>query len=112
MRSVHSDHVDDHSLLLPILKVRKRQDRNPESNIFSFTLCKPRLERAMANAHLPNSHPEVTPGYRPFSYPTTPFAQAISTKLVDGTDNCFAGFAPRDWCNQGKFSRNLVSVQN
>lgn len=53
----------------------------------------------MANAHLPNSHPSVTPDWRPLAFDRTPFIDSIQTKRVTGhKDTRYEGFAPPDWC--------------
>lgn len=53
----------------------------------------------MADAHLPNSHPSITPDWRPLPFPRTPFIDSIKTKQVNGPSNTrYAGFAPPDWC--------------
>ncbi|KAH8800653.1 thioesterase-like superfamily-domain-containing protein [Xylogone sp. PMI_703] len=62
----------------------------------------------MANSHLPNSHPDATPDWQDLDYTRTPFRQAITTELVEGAENCFSGFVPRDWCVPGDLG--LVSL--
>ncbi|KAJ2971232.1 hypothetical protein NQ176_g7796 [Zarea fungicola] len=57
----------------------------------------------MANAHLPNSHPDVTPGWQPTSPPPVKFLEAINTIPVQGFNGCrFSGFVPAFWCSNGK----------
>ncbi|RFU34724.1 hypothetical protein B7463_g1663, partial [Scytalidium lignicola] len=57
----------------------------------------------MANAHLPNSHPDVTPHWKPLGYETTTFSKAISTTSLRGSDNSFSAFVPKDWCSPSYF---------
>lgn len=61
------------------------------------------LHLPMANAHLPNSHPDVTPGWQPTSPPPVKFLEAINTIPVQGFNGCrFSGFVPAFWCSNGK----------
>lgn len=53
----------------------------------------------MANSHLPNSHPDVTPGWEDIGYPRTSFEDAIALEPVQGGNGRYAGFAPKDWCS-------------
>jgi hypothetical protein len=55
----------------------------------------------MADAHLPNCHPSVTPAWKPSQYKPTPFRQAITANQVTGKDDCFEGYTPRDWSVPG-----------
>ncbi|KAH8804442.1 thioesterase-like superfamily-domain-containing protein [Xylogone sp. PMI_703] len=55
----------------------------------------------MANAHLPNSHPSVTPNWKPLGYATVPFSKATSATPIKRSDNSFSAFAPKDWCSPG-----------
>jgi hypothetical protein len=60
-------------------------------------------ELAMDNAHLPNSHPNVTPDWRPYPFKTTQLLDAIKTSKVEATGDCrYAGSVPRDWCSSCK----------
>lgn len=52
----------------------------------------------MANSHLPNCHPDITPDWQDLDYPRTNFEQAIALEPVQGEQGCYAGFAPKDWC--------------
>lgn len=53
----------------------------------------------MADAHLPNSHPSITPDWRALPFARTPFISSIQTKRVNGAkDTRYEGFAPPDWC--------------
>lgn len=52
----------------------------------------------MANSHLPNCHPDITPGWQDLGYPRTNFEQAITLEPVQGEQGRYAGFAPKDWC--------------
>lgn len=61
----------------------------------------------MADAHLPNSHPSITPDWRPLPFARTPFIDSIQTKRVDECNSTlYAGFAPPDWC--GSVGRTLA----
>jgi hypothetical protein len=55
----------------------------------------------MANAHLPNSHPDVTPDWIEPRNKFVTFASALQTKLAAGSNNVYEGFVPKDWCNPG-----------
>lgn len=53
----------------------------------------------MANSHLPNCHPDVTPDWQDIDHPRTSFEQAIALEPVQGEQGHYAGFAPKDWCS-------------
>uniref|UniRef100_A0A0D2XNS2 Acyl-CoA thioesterase-like N-terminal HotDog domain-containing protein n=1 Tax=Fusarium oxysporum (strain Fo5176) TaxID=660025 RepID=A0A0D2XNS2_FUSOF len=56
----------------------------------------------MSNSHLPNSHPDVTPTWRPYKFPRTPLADAIKTSPVADSDGQrYSGSVPPDWCGNG-----------
>lgn len=56
----------------------------------------------MANAHLPNSDPRVTPDWREPPFPRTSFIDHIRTTQVDGFNGTrYSGFVPPDWCARG-----------
>ncbi|KAF4334381.1 thioesterase-like superfamily domain protein [Fusarium beomiforme] len=62
----------------------------------------------MANAHLPNSHPDVTPSWRHFKFPRVPLTDAIKTSPVADSDGQrYSGSVPPDWCGHG--SRRLAA---
>ncbi|OAQ65896.1 thioesterase-like superfamily domain-containing protein [Pochonia chlamydosporia 170] len=55
----------------------------------------------MENAHIPNSHSDVTPSWRPFKFERTPLKEAIKTTRVQGTQTSrYAGTVPKAWCSR------------
>ena len=56
----------------------------------------------MANSHLPNSHPDVTPDWKEFPFSRTSFIDSIQTFVVEGYNGTrYAGAVPQDWCAYG-----------
>ncbi|KAI8650735.1 hypothetical protein NCS57_01408100 [Fusarium keratoplasticum] len=58
----------------------------------------------MSDAHLPNSHPDVTPGWEDYEFPRTGLPEAIKTKPVEGSNgDRYSGSVPLVWCaNAGR----------
>lgn len=57
----------------------------------------------MANAHLPNCHPDVTPDWFQETFSRTTYLEAIQTSLVEGFDGGrYQGYVQPDWCSSGK----------
>ncbi|KAH7260675.1 thioesterase-like superfamily-domain-containing protein [Fusarium redolens] len=62
----------------------------------------------MSASHLPNSHPDVTPTWRPFKFPRIPLPDAIETSPVADSDGQrYSGSVPLDWC--GNSGRRLAA---
>ncbi|KFA45805.1 hypothetical protein S40293_09721 [Stachybotrys chartarum IBT 40293] len=58
-----------------------------------------RLSENMANAHLPNSHPQVTPDWKPWPFTQPSFLGSIETTKLAGFDgNRYSGTVPPAWC--------------
>jgi hypothetical protein len=56
----------------------------------------------MSDAHLPNSHPDVTPGWEDYEFPRTGLPEAIKTKPVEGSNgDKYSGSVPLVWCANG-----------
>ncbi|CVL12433.1 uncharacterized protein FPRN_03639 [Fusarium proliferatum] len=56
----------------------------------------------MSNSHLPNSHREVTPAWRPHKFPRISLPDAIKTSPVADSDgHKYSGSVPPDWCGKG-----------
>ncbi|CZR52539.1 uncharacterized protein PAC_02416 [Phialocephala subalpina] len=53
----------------------------------------------MADAHVSNAL--ATPDWKPLNYTPTPMRDALKTEFVEGTDNQFSAFLPRNWCVPG-----------
>ncbi|KAF4953806.1 hypothetical protein FSARC_12305 [Fusarium sarcochroum] len=55
----------------------------------------------MATAYVPNSHPSVTPRWKPYSFPREGLLEAIQTTKLQGEAGLYAGSVPRYWCTYG-----------
>ncbi|KAF5229588.1 hypothetical protein FANTH_14134 [Fusarium anthophilum] len=56
----------------------------------------------MSNSHLPNSHANVTPTWRPYKFPRIPLGDAIKTSPVANSNGQrYSGSVPPDWCGNG-----------
>ncbi|RBR15229.1 hypothetical protein FVER53590_03434 [Fusarium verticillioides] len=56
----------------------------------------------MSNSHLPNSHADITPTWRPYKFPRIPLSDAIKTSPVADSDGKrYCGSVPPDWCGNG-----------
>lgn len=61
----------------------------------------------MSDAHIPNSHPDVTPGWEPYEFPRTGLPEAIRTNPVEGSDgNRYSGNVPFAWCTTGRLPKD------
>ncbi|KAI1027513.1 hypothetical protein LB503_013460 [Fusarium chuoi] len=56
----------------------------------------------MSNSHLPNSHQDITPTWRPYKFPIIPLPDAITTSPVANSNgHRYSGSVPPDWCGKG-----------
>jgi hypothetical protein len=54
----------------------------------------------MANAHLANSHPDVTPDWIEWDFPRVSYLDAAKTTRID--THRYEGIIPPVWCANGK----------
>ncbi|KAF4463150.1 thioesterase-like superfamily domain-containing [Fusarium albosuccineum] len=75
--------------------------RGTEASIdlmYKNTLSPALTIQTMADAHLPNSHPDVTPDWQPYDFPRTSLLEGIKVQLIEGSEGQrYAGSVPQVW---------------